>query len=202
MPPTGQIVPRYVAEPPQGPTPHGRFADRLRAEFLDAVQRLDGVDEPGVLSFFPDRSWHGYTYVPVTAATPTGLEVYGYVMYSVPVGGAEPTDFAAYADYTDETAERNPEWQLDICDEVIGGWRGVNAGVASMTLVWGRALVTGGAVATAELGELTVDECLLTDDRFTLVAPDDLDGQLLEVRLYSAGGDELARESLYADEQE
>jgi hypothetical protein len=111
MPPTTEIVPRYVAEPSQGPTPHGRFADRLRAEFLVAAQRLEGVDEPGVLSFFPDRSWHGYTYIPVTAATEAGLEVYGYVMYSVPADGAEPADFAAYADFTDETAERNPRWR-------------------------------------------------------------------------------------------
>ncbi|HEX2702929.1 MAG TPA: hypothetical protein VHM72_05820 [Solirubrobacteraceae bacterium] len=200
MPPTSPIVPRYVAEPPQGPNPHGRFADRLRAEFLAAAQTLEDVDEPGVLSFFPDRSWHGYTYVPVTAATESGLEIYGYVMYSVPVGGAEPTDFAAYADFTDETAERNPDWQLDLSDEVIGGWRGADGKVASMTLIWGRAIVAGGAVATAELGELTVDECDLSGDRFTLLAADDLDGRLLEVRLYSRTGDELARESLYADE--
>jgi len=200
MPPTGEIVPRYIAEPPQGPVPHGRFADRLRAEFLEAVQQLDGVDEPGVLSFFPDRSWHGYTYVPVTAATEAGLEVYGYVMYSVPVDGAEPTDFGAYADYTDETAEANPDWKLDLSDEVIGGWRGLGGAVASMTLVWGRALVPGGTVATAELGEATVDECQLVGERFTLIAPDDLDGALLEVRLYDAAGSELARESLYAEE--
>jgi hypothetical protein len=121
-------------------------------------------------------------------------------MYSVPVGGAEPTDFEAYADFTDETAERNPEWQLDLCDEVIGGWRAAAGTVASMTLIWGRAMVPGGAVATAELGELTVDECELNGDRFTLVAPDDLDGELLEVRLYSPAGEELARESLYAEE--
>jgi hypothetical protein len=200
MPPTRPIVPRYVAEPPQGPTPHGRFADRLRSEFLAAVQTLEDVDEPGVLSFFPDRSWHGYTYVPVTAATPSGLEIYGYVMYSVPVGGAEPTDFAAYADFTDETADRNPDWQLDLSDEVIGGWRGADGMVASMTLIWGRAITSGGAVATAELGEVTVDECALSGDRFTLLAPDDLDGRLLEVRLYSRDGEELARESLYAEE--
>ena len=200
MPPTTHPVPRYVAEPPQGPAPYGRFADRLRAEFLAAAQGLDEIGEPGVLSFFPDRSWHGYTYVPVTAATENGLEVFGYVMYSVPLDGAEPTDFAAYADFTDETAERNPDWQLDLCDEVVGGWRGAGGAVASMTLIWGRALVAGGAIATAELGELTVDECALDGERFTLLAPDDLDGALLEVRLYSNAGKELARESLYAEE--
>jgi hypothetical protein len=200
MPPTGQTVPSYVAEPPQGPVPHGRFADHLRAEFLVAVQRLEAVDEPGVLSFYPDRSWHGYTYIPVTAATAAGLEVYGYVMYSVPTDGGEPTDFSAYADFTEETAERNPDWQLDLCDEVIGGWRGADGAVASMTLIWGRAMVSGGLIATAELGQLTVDECQLSGDAFTLLAPDDIAGDLLEVRLYSPTGEELARESLYAEE--
>ena len=56
-----------------------------------------------------------------------------------------------------------------------------------MTLVWGQALVSGGATATAELGETTVDQCTLTDGRFTLIAPDEYADALLEVRLYSAG---------------
>ena len=70
-----------------------------------------------------------------------------------------------------------------------------------MTLVWGHSLVDGGAVATAELGEDTVDQCTLVDDRFTLLAPDDFADGLLEVRLYSDGGEELARESLYDDDE-
>ncbi len=200
MPPTNQMVPRYVAEPPRAPTPHGRFADRLRAEFLVAVQGLEEVGEPGVLSFFPDRSWHGYTYIPVTATADGGLEVYGYVMYAVAPDGAEPADFSAWADFTDETAERNPEWQLDLCDEVVGSWQGDSGSAAAMTLIWGRAIATGGSVATAELGEVTVDQCSLSVERFTLLAPDDLDGALLEVRLYAADGEELARESLYSEE--
>jgi hypothetical protein len=200
MPPTTPIVPRYVAEPPQSTTPHGRFADRLRAEFLVAAQRLEGIGEPGVLSFYPDRSWHGYTYIPVTAATEAGLEIYGYVMFSVPADGGEATDYAAFADFTDETAERNPDWKLDICDEVVGAWRGSDGAVAPMTLVWGRSMLAGGVVATAELGEQTVDQCALSGEHFTLLAPDELDGMLLEVRLYGTGDEELARESLYADE--
>jgi hypothetical protein len=200
MPPNAQIVPRYVAEPPQAPAPTGAFADRLRGEFLGAAAQLDGLDEPGELSFFPDRTWHGHTYIPITGGTEAGLEVYGYVFFAVPEDGGEPTEFAAYADYTDETAERNPDWQLDISDEVIGGWRGLDGSVASMTLVWGRAMIGEGTVATAELGELTVDECSLQGERFTLLAPDGVGGALLEVRLYSAAGRELARESLYDEE--
>jgi hypothetical protein len=68
-----------------------------------------------------------------------------------------------------------------------------------MTLVWGRALLSGGAIATAELGSQTVDQCTLSDDRFTLLAADDFAGSLLEVRLYTQAGEEIARESLYDD---
>jgi len=200
MPPEPQPVPRYVAEPSQAPPPHGRFADRLRAEFLVAVQELEGLGEPGVLSFFPDRTWHGHTYIPVTAATADGLEVYGYVMFPVSADDAEPSEYWAHADFTDETAERNPDWLLDISDEIIGGWRAADGTVASMTLIWGRAMISGGHVATAELGDLSVDQCDLSGDRFALIAPDDLHGELLEVRLYSDSGEELARESLYAEE--
>ncbi len=114
--------------------------------------------------------------------------------------GRDQGDFSAYADFTDETSERNPHWQLDLCDEVVGSWRGEDGAVASITLVWGRALIDGGVTATAELGEVTVDQCALVDDRFTLVAADDFAGALLEVRLYDAEGDEIARESLYDDE--
>jgi hypothetical protein len=69
-----------------------------------------------------------------------------------------------------------------------------------VTLVWGRALVPNGAVATAELGPATTDQCVVIDERFTLVSLDDYTGDLLEVRLYGRGGGELARESLYEDE--
>ena len=41
-----------------------------------------------------------------------------------------------------------------------------------MTLVWGVPIVRGGFIATAELAGLTVDQCALVDDRFTLLAPD------------------------------
>jgi hypothetical protein len=200
MPPAPQPVPANVAEPAQEPTPGGRWADRLRAEFLAASQDLDQIGAPGELAFHPDRTWHGYTYIPVTATTANAYQLYGYVRFVAGTDGRDSGDFSAYADFTDETAERNPDWQLDLCDEVVGSWRGLDGAVASMTLVWGQALVSGGATATAELGELTVDQCTLVDDRFTLLAPDDFAGALLEVRLYSQAGEELARESLYDDE--
>jgi hypothetical protein len=199
MPPADTPTPANVAEPSHEPTPSGRWGDRLRAEFLAAAQDLDEIGEPGALTFYPDRTWHGYTYIPVSATTANDYQLYGYVRFVAGTDGRDQSDFTAYADFTEETAERNPDWQLDLCDEVVGSWHGVEDAVASMTLVWGRALVTGGAVATAELGEQTVDQCTLVGDCFTLLAPDDFAGALLEVRLYTQAGEEIARESLYDD---
>ncbi len=201
MPPANRVLPRYAAEPPQDTAPYGRWAERLRAEFTSACQGIgEEAGEPGEIVFYPDRSWHGRTYVPATAPTASGMEVFGYVMYVPGTDGGEPSEFNAIADFTEETAERNPDWQLDLCDEIVGAWRGEGGKVASMTLVWGRALVAGGAVATAELANLAVDQCTLEDERFTLLAPDDYGGDLLQVHLFSARGDELARESLYDEE--
>jgi hypothetical protein len=200
MPPVNPPVPANVAEPPHEGTPDGRWADRLRAEFLAAAADLDEAQTIGELRFFPDRTWHGYTYVPLSGATESGNEVYGYVRFVAGTDGRDQADFTAYADFTEETAARNPDWQLDLSDEVVGSWRGADGEVAQMTLVWGTALIEGGEVATAELGANTVDQCMLVNERFTLVAPDDFGGELLEVRLYDANGAELARESLYADD--
>jgi hypothetical protein len=71
-----------------------------------------------------------------------------------------------------------------------------------MTLVWGRPLVGdgAGAVVSAELGELAVDQCALVGERFTLLAPDGYRGGTLACVLFDAKGSEIARESLYEDE--
>ena len=42
----------------------------------------------------------------------------------------------------------------------------------------------------------------LVEDRFTLIAPDNYRSDFLEIKLWSTGGDELAGESLYVDEDE
>jgi hypothetical protein len=207
MPPEDRFVCRFAAEPPQDGLPYGRWAETLRTEFLAACLRIDAegeeLGEPGDISWFPDRSWNGRTYIPASARTTTGLELFGFVSH-LPAGsdGDEPEGFEATADFTSETAEANPEWKLDLGEEVIGLWRGEEGRVAQMTLVWGSALVPGGAVATAELAGLTVDQALLTEDRFTLIAPDDYRGDLLEIRLWGRSGSELAHESLYADDGE
>jgi hypothetical protein len=207
MPPEERFLPRFAAEPPQEGLPYGRREERLRQEFLAAARALDGegqdIGEPGTIVWYPDRTWHGRTYVPGTSPTSNGYELFGYVRF-IPAGSdGEPADFHAQVDFTDETAERNPDWRLDLCDEVIGTWRGhPGAKAAKMTLVWGRPLLSGGRIVTAELADLTVDQCELIDERFTLIAPDDYRHDLLEIKLFGAKGQELARESLYAGEEE
>ncbi len=71
-----------------------------------------------------------------------------------------------------------------------------------MTLVWGVPLIAGGAIVTAELANLAVDQCELVEERFTLIAPDNYRSDFLEVKLWSRSGDELARESLYVEEED
>ncbi len=205
MPPEDRFVCRFAAEPPQAGAPYGRWEESLRTEFLAAVAAIDVADgeelgEPGELVWHPDRTWAGRTYVPVTAPTSNGFELFGYVSFAPGEAEDEPSEFFASADYTDETAERNPDWRLDLCDEVVGGWRGEGGNVAAMTLVWGRPLIADGVVATAELAGLAVDQCAIVEGRFTLLAPDDYRGDFLDIKLFDRRGNQIASESLYDEE--
>jgi len=211
MPPEQRFVCRFAAEPPQEMLPSGRWSQRLQEEFLGACLPLADeaeIGEVGDMIYHPDRTWAGRTYVPVTARTSTGLDVFGYVSYTPADPDAdaaddrEPSAFFASADFTDETAEANPDWKLDLCDEVVGGWRGEHGRIAAMTLVWGTALTGGGAIVTAELAGLAVDQCPLVDARFTLIAPDNYKSDFLEIHLWDSRGTEIARESLYDDDAE
>jgi hypothetical protein len=206
MPPEERFVPRFAAEPALEELPYGRWAERLSGEFLAACLALDAdgedLGEPGEIRWYPDRTWHGRTYVPGTSITANGYELFGYVRFVPAEEDGEQSDFSAHVDFTEETAERNPDWKLDLCDEVIGAWRGHAGAVAAMTLVWGRPLISGGAIVTAELGDLAVDQCELLEERFTLIAPDDYRHDLLEIKLFGSNGRELARESLYAGEDD
>jgi hypothetical protein len=206
MPPEERFLPRFAAEPPQEELPYGRWEERLREAFLSAARALEDepedLGEPGPIAWYPDRTWHGHTYVPATSRTANGYELFGYVRFLSAAEDREPGELSAHVDFTDELAERNPDWQLDLCEEVIGSWRGEAGAVAAMTLVWGRPLVTGGRIVTAELADLAVDQCELIDERFTLIAPDDYRHDLLDIKLFDGRSRELARESLYAGEDE
>ena len=192
----------YVAQVPQEPAPYGRWEETLRSHFLVAAGAIasdEEIGEPGTLVWFPERTWNGRTYVPVTAPTSEGFELFGFVSYTREHEGAEATEFEAVADYTDETAEANPDWTLDLSDQEIGHWRGTEGRRGAITLVWGVALRQNGAVVTAELGPTTTDQCVLADNRFTLVSLDDYTGDYGEVRLFDRRGTAVARESLYVE---
>jgi hypothetical protein len=206
VPPEERFVARFAAEPPQDPLPYGRWADTLQAEFMAACLKIEteGQDlgETGSMTWFPDRTWAGRTFVPATSRTSTGLDLYGYVSFTPGDADNEPSEFFGWADFTDEVADRHPEWKMDLCEEVVGGWRGENGEVAAMTLVWGVPLLRGGTIATAELAGLTVDQCRVTENRFTLLAPDAYRSDYLEIALWDSKAQELARESLYEEDDE
>ena len=206
MGPTDRLIVRFAAEPPQEPLPYGRWADTLRSHFLAAIAEIDSEGEelgdPGEVGWFPDRTYGGRTYVPATTRTSGGFELFGYVSFADGGPDGAPDDFAAHADFTSETADANPEWQVDLNEEVIGRWRGEGGNVADMTLIWGVPLVNHAELATAELADLVVDQTTLVDGRFTLVAPDAYRGDYLDVKLYSTKGEELARESLYVEDDD
>ena len=86
MPPEERFVCRFAAEPPQGPLLYGRWAETLQAEFMAACLKIDAegedLGEAGELAYYPDRTWSGRTYVPVTTRSSTGFELYGYVSFT------------------------------------------------------------------------------------------------------------------------
>ena len=204
MPPTDRFVISFAAEPPQEALPYGRWADTLRTYFLAACEDIDAEGEQlgdvGEIAWFPDRTYGGRTYVPAVARTTGDFELFGFVSFSEGSGG--PAEFEARAEFTAELADSHPDWRLDLNDDVIGTWRGEEGKLAEMTLVWGVPLIPGGAVVTAELANLAVDQCDLIEERFTLIAPDNYRSDYLEVKLWGKRGDELARESLYEEEDE
>jgi hypothetical protein len=208
MPPNPRPIPRFIADSTQEGIPHGRFAERLTETFREACGGVEdlpgGVEVPAELDWFPERAWGGRVWVPCTvrAAGPEGgLELFGHVSY-VQQEGDDPGDFQAKADFTDVLAEDNPDWKIDLGDDVIGRWRNENGRAGAVTLVWGRPLVQGAVAATAELDAETVDQEAISKGRFTLVALDALEGYgddiFVQIKLWSRRAQELASESLYA----
>jgi hypothetical protein len=206
--PDPRPIPRFIADTTQEGIPHGRFAERLRETFASAcagIEELPAAAElPAEVDWFPERAWGGRVWVPCSALTESEegrLELYGHVSYVQPPGG-EPGDFEAKADFTDVLAADQPDWRIDLNDDVIGRWRGENGRAGAVTLVWGRPLVRGAVAATAVLAGETVDQEEISHGRFTLIALDALEGYgddvYMEVKLWSRRALELASESLYA----
>jgi hypothetical protein len=211
MAPVPRPIPRFIADSSQEGIPHGRFAEQLTEQFKAACGEIkdlpDAAGEPEEIDWFPERRWGGRVWVPASArvAGPEGtLELFGHVSYVQPEEG-DPRDFEVSADFTDVLAEDNPDWKIDVNDDVIGRWRGESSMAGDVTLVWGRPLVRNAVAATAELDGECVDQEPLSDQRFTLIALDALKGYgddiFLDVKLWSRRAQELASESLYADGQ-
>ena len=128
MPPTDRFVISFAAEPPQEPLPYGRWADTLAGHFRAAVRELDteGEDIGEVdteISWFPDRTYGGRTYVPAVARTSGGYRAVRVRLVQRGSRRARATS-RPQVDFTSELAEANPDWKLDLNDEVIGSWRG------------------------------------------------------------------------------
>ena len=213
MPPIGRPYPRFIADAPQEGEPYGRWEERLREAFAGACEpyaaEAGAPLAPQTIRWFPERSWGGRTYVPVTgrASEPGGegddqvlAEYFGWVSFER-LDEGEPRDLRAKADFTDVTAEENPEWRIDLNDDVIGHWHADGGRGGDVTLVWGLPLIRGAVAATAELDGEALDQVAVTDGRFTLVAVDAVEGfgddLYLTVRLWDRAVRELASESLY-----
>jgi hypothetical protein len=206
--PNPRPIPHFIADTTQEGIPHGRFSERLRESFAAAIAELndlpDGAELPAEVDWFPERAWGGRVWVPCSALTESEegrLELFGHVSYVLPPGG-EPSDFQATADFTDVLAADNADWKIDLNDEVIGRWRGENGRAGAVTLVWGRPIVRGAVAATAELEGEAVDQEEISQNRFTLIALDALEGYgddiFVEIKLWTRRGLPLAAESLYA----
>jgi hypothetical protein len=207
MPPVRRPIPRFIADASVEGLPYGRWAQRLRDEFAKACEPhvSEAGGPPGEVIWFPERGWGGRVYVPAVAPVEGATEpseYFGLVSLVRSDDGAN-SDFKAQADFTDVTADQNPDWLIDLNEEVIGTWRGEGSRKADVTLVWGTPLVRGAKAATAELEAEVVDQTPITDERFTLIALDAVKGfpdeLYLEVKLWSEQGQQLAAESLYEE---
>jgi hypothetical protein len=220
MPPIPRPFPRFVADSPQEARPYGRWADRLEAEFVRACEPLAG--EAGValaadtVRWFPERGWGGRVYVPASGRgaapaadgdgegeAPQGpVEYFGWVSFER-AGDDEPREMRARADFTDVTAADNPDWKIDLSDDVIGAWRAEGERGGDITLIWGLPLVRGAVAVTAELDGEVTDQAAVQDGRFTLVAVDAVRGfgdeLFVEVKLWDRSLREIATESLYTE---
>ena len=68
MAPDPRPIPRFIADTSQEGIPHGRFAARLREEFVlacDAIADLPADTEVAEeVDWFPERAWGGRVWVP------------------------------------------------------------------------------------------------------------------------------------------
>ena len=214
MPPVARPFPRFMADTSQDARPYGDWEQRLRDSFAAACETLaeeaEAPLDPETLRFFPERTWGRKTYVPAVgrAGEEHGSlpEYYGYVFFERDAEG-EPGELSADADFTDVTADQNPDWKVDLNDAVIGDWRADSGRGGEVTLIWGTPLVRGALAATAELEGEVLDQAAVNDGRFTLLAVDAVHGfgdeeLFLEITLWDRRFKALVAESLYEIDDE
>jgi hypothetical protein len=213
-PPLARPFPRFISDSAQESRPYGRWEERLSEAFASACADLagdagTGLDPEGA-RFVPERTWGGRTYVPAVgpgAAEVDGVipEFFGHVSF-LRDDADEATEMVATADFTDVTATENPDWEVDLNDDVVGEWRADGGRGGEVTLIWGTPLVRGALAVTAELDGEVLDQAAVNDGRFTLMAVDAVHGfgdeMFLEIKLWNRKLQEIASESLYADEDE
>lgn len=212
MPPVARPLPRFISDSAQEGRPYGRWEARLAEAFVGACGDLAAeagtqVDADS-LRWFPDRTWGGRTFVPVIghgSGEVDGVvpEFFGHVSFPL-MNESEIGPLTPVADFTDVTAEHNDDWQVDLNDDVIGGWRADGGRGGDVTLIWGTPLIRGAIAATAELTGEVVDQAAINEGRFTLLAVDAVTGfgdeVFLDIKLWDRRLREIAAESLYADE--
>ena len=211
MPPVERFVCRFAAEPPQEAPPHGAWADTCRRSSsppaCGSTRRARSSARRGELRWFPDRTWNGPH---VRARDGAHVVRPGAVRLRLlpprrpgrTAASAEPSDFAATADFTDETAERNPEWRIDLCEEVVGGWRGEGGRVRGDDARLGRAAVS--RRRARDRGARRPRRRPVRDPRRPLHADRArrLPLGLPRVKLWDADGRSSLRESLYVEDED
>jgi hypothetical protein len=219
-PPIARPFPCFIGDSAQEGRPYGHWAERLEEVFAKACEPHAGEAgaplDPETIRWFPERGWGGRVYVPGAGratepsagggpeqdSDPVLVEYFGHVSFVRPEDG-EPADLRGSSDFTDVTAEDNPQWKMDLSDDVIGAWRAEGDRGGDITLVWGLPLVRGAVAATAELDGEVVDQAPVQDGRFTLIAVDAVSGfgdeLYLEIRLWDRTLRQIATESLYAE---
>ena len=125
MPPLVRPIPRHIAEPPHELEPSGRWADQLSAV---ASSRPAPRSKPTSSSRNRSSTRSAGIRSAPTPSAPTsrqrllnadGVEFFGYVSFKASEH-SDPSDFSARADYTHEIAANNPDWKIDLNEEVIG----------------------------------------------------------------------------------
>src|SRR5436309_2241584 len=117
VPPVSRPIPRFIADASVEGLPYGRWGQRLRDELAKACEPhiSEAGGPPGEVTWFPERAWGGRIYVPAVApveGAQTPSEYFGLVsLVRPPEGeGGEAGNFEARADFTDVTADQNPDW--------------------------------------------------------------------------------------------